>query len=73
MIKEYEIWMEGYSATGESSEAKLIGTMYADSFQEACDQWAISYGPANYYDSKRLSYWACRLFDNEKDARKGYG
>jgi len=35
-LKEYEIWMEGYSITGQSEEAKMLGKVKARSFAQAC-------------------------------------
>ncbi len=31
-LKEYEVWCEGYAATGESSDATLIGKAFARNF-----------------------------------------
>ncbi len=36
-LKEYEVWMEGYAATGESSDATLVGKAFARNFAQACD------------------------------------
>lgn len=66
----YEIWMEGYCCTGQSSTAFLVAKIEADSFQEACDMY---FKGDFYYDPKTLMYWGCRLFDNEVDARKSFG
>ncbi len=35
-MKEYEIWIEGYAATGEHSTASLIGRASGETFDEAC-------------------------------------
>jgi len=35
-LKEYEVWMEGYAATGESGGAQLIGKTKAQNFAQAC-------------------------------------
>ncbi len=35
-LKEYEVWMEGYAATGESASANLVGKVKARSFAQAC-------------------------------------
>lgn len=73
-MAKFEIWAEGYRATGECGTATYFGTIEADSFQQACDMFfgsAAKY--ASYYDSKKLTYWACNLFDNEKAARKSFG
>lgn len=78
-IKEYEIWTEGYRATGEEQNASLLGKASGFSFKEACDAFHAqldepkkniwSYHP----DSGTWSVWGCRLFDNETDARKSFG
>lgn len=66
----YEIWMEGYCCTGQSSTAFLVAKIEANSFQEACD---IHFKGDPYYSPKTLKCWGCRLFDNEADARKSFG
>jgi len=45
-MKEYEVWMEGYAATGESDKHRLVGRYEADTFQEACKQaaWDLANG-----------------------------
>lgn len=35
-MKEWEIWSEGYAATGEHGRAFLHGTAWGESFDEAC-------------------------------------
>jgi len=35
-LKEYEIWMEGYSATGEHGTAQMVAKIKARNFREAC-------------------------------------
>lgn len=82
-----EIWMEGYRATGESSTATMLNQYHADSFDEAMtlymednpgdvDVKKIPKNSKSVQDSsftKQYSIWACRLFDNETDARKSFG
>jgi len=70
-MKEYEIWSEGYQATGDSSGACFHGKVLATSFKEACIK---HFGINNiYFDEDRLSFWGCKLFDNEIEARKNFG
>lgn len=64
-MKQYEVWMESHSATGDSSEAKT--------FAEACAVWNREKGHPGYFDPERLTYWGCRFFDNEHNARKSFG
>jgi hypothetical protein len=74
----FNIWMEGYQCNGDRSDASFLGTYEGKTFNEACDNWAKSnpnrledYKPGT--DSKRPSYWACGMYDNEADARKSFG
>jgi hypothetical protein len=82
---KYKIWIEGWSATGGSSDASFIGEVEAESFREACltvryhDKF--HYVPARgqllskqkTFNAEGLTDWGCRLFDNEEDARKSFG
>lgn len=36
VLKEYEVWMSGYAATGESAQAHLVGKAFARNFRQAC-------------------------------------
>lgn len=36
-LKEYEVWCEGYVATGEGAGASLVGKTLARNFAQACD------------------------------------
>ncbi len=66
----FQIWMEGYSATGTSSTAKFIATCEGKTFKEAC---ASHFQNDKYYSEEQNSYWGCQLFNNENDARMGFG
>lgn len=78
-MKEWEIWSEGYLATGMEgapAKAQLYGKFYGETFRDACDQWAKTLTDPHSiscYNAERLSFWVCRLFDNETDARKSFG
>lgn len=76
-VKKYSLWQEGYSATGQSSTAIYLGEFEGDSFNDACDNWSKTIKQPEYYkpgnDKHRPSYWACKIFDNEIDARKSFG
>lgn len=80
-IKKFQVWAEGYAATGERGTAQhLVKEGETDTewpgrtFHEACInalrtlKWDMK-----HYDNNRNTYWACRFFDNEKDARKSFG
>ena len=69
----FNIWCEGYLATGTEgipAKAVFIGTIEAETFQQACDK---RFSGNQYYDADRRTYFGCRLFDNEQDARKTFG
>ena len=73
-MKLYEIWSEGYRCTGDSGEAMLHGRIKADTFKEACIAFALKDRRFNpYFNPETMTYWGCRLFDNERNARKSFG
>jgi len=73
-VRRYDIWSEGYRVTGNSAGAELVATSSGYSFRDAVDAYAKKYPAfARYYDRERMTYWGCRLFDNEEDARKSFG
>lgn len=74
----WDIWSEGYRATGEHATAKLVASgIEAETFQDAVLQWADS--PAAWEDMDRhfnretLVYWNCRFFPTEDEARRSHG
>ena len=69
---KFEVWLEGYKATGESRQAEFLGIHEASSFQEACKN-AIKEWQDEFYDEENNSYWGCGFFDNEIDARERFG
>lgn len=69
-MNKYEIWREGYKTTSENDTAHWFGIFHGDSFKEVCDR---ALGQTRYYNPETMTYWGCRLFDNEEDARKSFG
>jgi hypothetical protein len=87
-VREFEIWMEGYAATGEHGTAQMIGKGFGSTFDEAVKDYMSKnpkhgieengrnrYINEDAYKNRRSSWniWACSLFDNEADARKSFG
>jgi hypothetical protein len=86
-LQNYEVWQEGFQATGESSSHIKIGEAKAASFREACHivmcqlylesvdryrECGEYYDPDRWdYDPQRGTWWGCRLFDNEESAMRG--
>jgi chloramphenicol O-acetyltransferase len=64
--KRYEVWVEGYAATGESGKAHLAGTAEARNFADACHKvfcrlhlesmLADEKNPSRQYDAGRWDY-----------------
>lgn len=69
-LKNYQIWSEGYQITGNSGAAHFRGEARGNSFAAAC---IALLGEDEYFDAENLTYWSCRLFDNEEDARMSFG
>ena len=73
-MKTWEIWSEGYVATGNSAGAYFHGTAKGSTFKQACKNFAKTDKEfKKYFDPKTMDFWGCRLFDNAGDARKSFG
>ena len=87
-LNEYDIWLEGYAATGEHGTATYLGKHKGRNFQDACMRyWMKSHleqiekddEHGEYYDTKRWdydpyknTYWACHMYETEQEARKNF-
>ena len=73
-MKTFEIWMEGYCATGEHGAHSFLGTSKGNTFREAVINF-INKHPEHkdLFDEKYLTIWACRLFPTEEEAAKNFG
>lgn len=68
-----DIWSEGYIATGDHGLARFWKTIDAQSLQEATDLLARDDEKfRKHYDRNRMTWWGCRLFDNEEQARETF-
>lgn len=70
--RKYEVWAEGYRATGEQQSAKLLGTVEAISFQEACKELSKTV-MVGFWNKDFTTVWGCKVYDNEQDARRNFG
>lgn len=71
-----ELWVEGYAATGESAKAHKCGDFDTDSLVEAVTMYRNTFTDQRSKDLINLdvpSFWGCKFFDNEIDARKNFG
>jgi hypothetical protein len=73
--RRWEVWSEGYAATGESGGAVHHGTYLAATFKEAVLCWHDQAEPGTraLIDLERLTYWGCRLYPTEAQARRSFG
>ena len=69
----YEIWIEGYRCTGNYSKAQKLGEGEGNSFKDACDNFFNNRNDKFLYDDKDLTYWGCKIFDNQCEAIKSFG
>lgn len=71
---KYQVWLEGFAATGQQQGAQFIGEVESESFNQAIEillkqkEWDMS-----YLNLHNRTYYGCRFFDNETDARKAFG
>ena len=73
-VKQWELWLEGYSATGQSVNAQFMGMYPGVTFADACDEWVKEDTSRKHcFNRNQLMYWGCRFFDNEAGARKAFG
>ena len=69
-----EIWVEGYQATGQQGTANCFGWYRANSLLEACEKLAkVNPEFDRLFVRHFMTYWGCKIFDNEEEARKAYG
>ena len=71
-MREYKIWSEGYAATGNSSGAVYHGVGFGKTFKEACSRFFALDRTGNYNENS-LTYWGCRLYEHESQARRSFG
>lgn len=64
---KFEVWTEGYICTGAKVGATFHGVFEGNTFKEAVKK---AFKGKN---ESEASYYGCRVFDNEKDARKAFG
>ena len=68
----WEIWTEGFAATGESGPAHKVGEVLAFTFPDAVRIWYDQH-PSPDFNPERLTFWGCRLFPTEAEARASFG
>jgi hypothetical protein len=69
-VKTYTLWVEGYAMNCDRGGAWLKGSVEAVSFEDACKR--LFKNDPNFNPDK-LTTWGCRIFDNEREARRAFG
>lgn len=73
----WDIWAEGFASNGglESATRLTKTPVEADTFDEAVVKHVESASDSHLFHKKDSgwTYWGCRLFDNETDARASFG
>ncbi len=88
-LYEFDVWEEGFAATGQRGEARFLGKLKGRNFQDACMRYFLKRElefreeadkSGDWIDTERWdynpyrnTYWGCNLYDNEIDARKSFG
>ena len=77
VVRSFEIWSEGFAATGERATATFHGTARGATFEEACAAHFAVHGETNaggdpFYNEERNTYFT-KLHDNAVDARRAFG
>lgn len=72
--KEFQVWSEGFHEMGGRSGAMFHGRSKGNNLKEACLNLAQKHADfAGLFNVESMTYWGCRIFDNERDARKMFG
>jgi len=73
-LKRHEVWIEGYKNGDVHQTAVKYATIHARNFTGALRTLAdMDETFARHFNSSDNTFWHCRIFDNEKDARVRYG
>ena len=77
MANQIDLWVEGFAVQGNQGTAQFLGTYEASNITEAVMQF-MDENPDTEVELHRFgdhehAIWGCRIFDNEKDARRSYG
>ena len=69
-----DLWMEGYYTNGDSSPARYCGHYKVSCLSDAVKAWsAEDYSRSKHVNMEDLTFWGCRFFDNELEARRTFG
>jgi hypothetical protein len=73
-LPKWDIWSEGFVVTGEAGTAMKMATrVRAATFEEAVRFAAERSHEPWLWDLDRMTYWGCRLYSTEHEARRSFG
>lgn len=68
-MSRFEIWHQGYRATGESQPHGKLGMTWGTDFKDACRRFFSRRDDKSYFDAERNTYWERTLYPTEAEAR----
>lgn len=76
--RDWDIWVEGFAATGMSGTAFRLGPGFGRTFEDAVEWYKSTASKEDQgYLSKSSNggwtYWGCKLFPDESSARRSFG
>jgi hypothetical protein len=72
----WNVWTEGYRVTGNRQSAVFHGRYSGVTFQDALMRFRDSLEDKKtqkLVNIRNGTFWGCRFFDNEADARESFG
>jgi hypothetical protein len=69
----WPVWMEGYCVTGNRMKARHLGNFFGTWKEAVIKAVKQELTFDEYFNEEKLTYWGCRFFDNEEEAREVFG
>lgn len=64
--RNFNIWMKGYQASGDSAPDQYLGTGYGTTFKEACKELASRDEEfKKYFTVSTMTYYGCKLYEGD--------
>ena len=67
-MPRYDVWMEGYSCTGQHCPDEYMGSYSAEDFESACLEAMRNHGYREedikrYYNKEHNTYYGCKFYE----------
>jgi hypothetical protein len=69
-MKEFEIWMGGYAATGEQAGASFLAKIEAETFHKAVEKYLELHPEYKQHYAREERYVSCKKSDEHPLGRK---